>query len=233
MDRRKFLTVAGSGALLGLAGCSGCKGSGNSIKIVSSLPRTGSAQGQTDTIVNGIKMAIDDYGGEIAGMKIEYQDMDDATAAQGQWDAGKEADNAREAVSDKNVMGFIGPYNSGAAKSSMPILNEAGLVQISPACTWPGLTKKVPGDEKSGEPDIYRKTGKVTFCRVCPTDDIQGPIRRSVRQGTGHQDRYTSSTTKNSTGLGSLGCSSRSAGNSGSRSSVTRALWPARRISRP
>ena len=57
----------------------------------------------------------------------------------------------------------------------MPILNEAGLLQISPAATWPGLTKKVPGDENSGEPDIYRKSGKITFCRVCPTDDMQGP----------------------------------------------------------
>ena len=177
MDRRKFLTVTGSGALLGLAGCGGCSGKGNAIKIVSSLPRTGSAQGQTNTIVNGIKMAIDDYGGEIAGMKIAYQDMDDATAAQGQWDAGKESDNAREAVGDKNVMVFIGPYNSGAAKSSMPILNEAGLVQISPAATWPGLTKKVPGDDKSGEPGIYRKEpDRITFCRVCPTDFVQGPL---------------------------------------------------------
>jgi branched-chain amino acid transport system substrate-binding protein len=72
-------------------------------------------------------------------------------------------------------MVYIGPYNSGASKVSQPILNEAGLLQISPAATWPGLTKKVPGDEKSGEPDIYRKSGKITFCRVCPTDDMQGP----------------------------------------------------------
>lgn len=174
MDRRKFLTAAagGTGALL----LGGCGGGGNTLKIVSSLPRTGSAQGQTDTIVNGIKMAIEEYGGEIAGMKLQHQDMDDATAAQGQWDAGKEADNAREAAGDKDVMVFIGPYNSGAAKVSMPILNEAGLLQISPAATWPGLTKKVAGNEASGEPDIYRKSGKITFCRVCPTDDTQGPL---------------------------------------------------------
>ncbi|MBY0456775.1 MAG: branched-chain amino acid ABC transporter substrate-binding protein, partial [Gemmataceae bacterium] len=133
------------------------------------------AQGQTDTIVNGIKMAIEEYPDGLFGHKIAYTDMDDATAAQGQWDAGKEADNAREAVADKNVMAFIGPYNSGASKVSQPILNEAGLLQISPAATWPGLTKKVKGDEASGEPDIYRKSGKVTFCRVCPTDTIQGP----------------------------------------------------------
>ncbi|MBN9117994.1 MAG: branched-chain amino acid ABC transporter substrate-binding protein [Planctomycetes bacterium] len=181
VDRRKFLriggtAVAGVGAAGLLAGCGGCSGKGgNTIKIVSSLPRTGSAQGQTNTIVNGIRMAIDEYPDGLFGHKIAYQDMDDATAAQGQWDAGKEADNAREAVGDKDVMVLIGPYNSGASKVSQPILNEAGLLQISPAATWPGLTKKVPGDEASGEPDIYRKSGKVTFCRVCPTDDMQGP----------------------------------------------------------
>jgi branched-chain amino acid transport system substrate-binding protein len=180
VDRRKFLSVAAGGVGAAAAGAlllsSGCSGKGNVIKIASSLPRTGSAQGQTDTIVNGIKMAIDDYGGTIAGMKLHHQDMDDATAAQGQWDGAKEADNAREAVGDKSVMVFIGPYNSGAAKQSIPILNEAGLLQISPAATWPGLTKKVPGDEKSGEPGVYRKSDKVTFCRVCPTDFVQGPL---------------------------------------------------------
>ncbi|MCI0703051.1 MAG: branched-chain amino acid ABC transporter substrate-binding protein [Planctomycetia bacterium] len=176
VSRRQFLTIgagvaaAGAGAFL----FSGC-GSRNVLKIVSSLPRTGSAQGQTDTIVNGIRMAMDEDNNELLGLKLVHQDMDDATAAQGQWDAGKEADNAREAVGDKNVMVYIGPYNSGASKVSQPILNEAGLLQISPACTWPGLTKKVPGDEQSGEPDIYRKSGKITFCRVCPTDDLQGP----------------------------------------------------------
>jgi len=151
------------------------QGGKNRVKIVTSMPRTGSAQSQTDAIVNGIQMAIDDYGGEIAGMQLQHVDMDDATASGGRWDAGMEMDNARQAIADKDVMVFIGPYNSGAAKVSMPLLNEAGLLQISPSVTWLGLTKKVPGLD-NGEPDIYRKSGKLTFCRVCPTDDIQGPL---------------------------------------------------------
>jgi len=178
VDRRKFLGLAAGGVGVAAAGAflmSGGCGSKNALVIASSLPRTGSAQGQTDTIVNGIKMAIDDYNGEINGIKIQHRDMDDATAAQGQWDGGKEADNAREAAGDKNVMVYIGPYNSGASMVSQPILNEAGLLQISPAATWPGLTTKVPGNAKD-EPAIHRKSDKLTFCRVCPTDFVQGPL---------------------------------------------------------
>jgi branched-chain amino acid transport system substrate-binding protein len=182
VDRRHFLGLGvGGAAAVGLGAFVGCGGGGGSgdpkkLKIISSLPRTGSAQGQTDTIVNGIKMAIEDFNGEVMGLKIEYEDKDDATAAQGQWDASVEASNAREAAADPDCMVFIGPYNSGAAKNSMPILNDAGLLQISPACTWPGLTKPVPGDT-TGEPDIYRPAKpKLTFCRVCPNDFIQGPL---------------------------------------------------------
>lgn len=172
MNRRTFLALSGTGVLWVLGGC---RGSRSGIRLVSSLPRTGSAQGQTDTIVNGIRMAIEEYDGRVANLPIDYLDKDDATAAQGQWDAGKEADNAREAIADPQVLAYIGPYNSGASMVSQPILNEAGLVQISPSATWPGLTKKVPNNTKD-EPAIYRPSGRVTFCRVCPNDFVQGPL---------------------------------------------------------
>lgn len=176
MDRRRFLGVTTGLAAGSVVGCGGCgSGGGNVVKIVSSMPRTGSAKGQTDTIANGIRMAIEEFGGEVAGMKIEYLDLDDATAAAGQWTADLESGNARKAVADPDVIAFIGPYNSGAAMVSMPILNKAPLLQVSPACTWVGLTKKFPGapDDIPGQ---FRPTGKVTFCRVCPTDETQGPM---------------------------------------------------------
>ncbi|MBN9524359.1 ABC transporter substrate-binding protein [bacterium] len=188
MDRRRFLTAAtglAAGSVLGCGGCGGSKGE-TVVKVISSLPRTGSAQGQTDTIVNGIKMAIDDAGGTVAGMRVVYEDMDDATASSGKWEAAAEAANARKAVADEDVMAFIGPYNSGAAKVSMPILNEGGVLQISPAATWPGLTKKVPGDATSKEPEVYRPANRVTFCRVCPTDDVQGPLSAEFAKDTLH-----------------------------------------------
>ncbi|MBO0697006.1 MAG: branched-chain amino acid ABC transporter substrate-binding protein [Zavarzinella sp.] len=139
------------------------------------MPRTGSARGQTDTIANGIKMAIDEYGGEIAGMKVEYLDWDDADASSQSWTSELETANAQRALNDPDVMAYIGPYNSGAAKVSMPLLNEAGVLQVSAAVTHTGLTKKDP-DGDPNEPGIYRPSGKITFCRVCPADDVQGPL---------------------------------------------------------
>ena len=144
------------------------------IKIVSSLPRTGSANGQTTSMVNGLKMAIAETGGQIAGFTIAYEDWDDASPERGQWDPALEAANAHRAVKDADVMAYIGTYNSGAAKISMPILNQAGIVMVSPANTYPGLTK--PGTGEANEPAVYRPTGKVTYFRVVPADDIQGDV---------------------------------------------------------
>jgi branched-chain amino acid transport system substrate-binding protein len=111
---------------------------------------------------------------QAGGFKIEYSDWDDATAAAGQWTAEAEIANAQRAVLDPDVMIYLGTYNSGAAKISMPSLNRAGLLMLSPVNTWPGLTKPDRGDP--GEPDVYRPTGRITFARVVPTDDLQGPL---------------------------------------------------------
>lgn len=142
------------------------------IKIVSSLPRTGSANSQTTSMVNGIKMAIAEVGGKVGPYTISYEDWDDASPERGAWDATLEAANADRAIRDPDVMAYVGPYNSGAAKISMPKLNQAGLLMVSPGNTAVGLTK--PGLGEPGEPDIYRPSGKITYFRVVPADDIQG-----------------------------------------------------------
>ena len=144
------------------------------IKIVSSLPRTGSSNSQTTSMVNGIRMAIDEYGGKVGDFKVVYEDWDDASPERGAWDPAVEAANADKAVKDPDVMAYIGTYNSGAAKISMPKLNQAGVAMVSPANTWPGLTK--PGVGEPNEPKVYRPSGKVTYFRVVAADDIQGLV---------------------------------------------------------
>lgn len=144
------------------------------VKIVSSLPRTGSAKQQSDTIVGGIRMAIEEAGGKAGPFRVEYLDLDDSTAAAGQWTSEAEAANARRALQDPDVVAYIGTFNSGAAKVSMPILNLGDLLMVSPANTAVGLTK--PGLGAPGEPEVYRPTGRLNYTRVVPADDLQGPL---------------------------------------------------------
>ena len=162
-------------------------GDPNVIKIVSSLPRSGSARGQTDTIVNGIKLAFKNspdgsYQVELTDPEtkqsnkfaIRFFDLDDATAAAGQWTIEQEIANANQARMDPDVMAYIGTYNSGAAKVSMPILNRAHMLMISPANTAERLTKPQTGERH--EPACYRPTGEVNYIRVVPTDDLQSEL---------------------------------------------------------
>jgi branched-chain amino acid transport system substrate-binding protein len=125
-------------------------------------------------MVNGIRMAIEERGGEVDGFAIAYEDMDDASPQKGNWDPQVEAANAKKAIADAEVIGYVGTYNSGAAKVSMPMLNKAGLVMVSPGNTHTGLTK--PGMGEPNEPAVYRPTGKITYFRVVPADDIQGAV---------------------------------------------------------
>jgi branched-chain amino acid transport system substrate-binding protein len=150
----------------------------DTIAIVSSLPRTGSANAQTTSMINGIRMAIAETGGTISvggtSYTLTYEDWDDASPERGQWDPAVEAANADKAIRNPDVMAYIGTYNSGAAKIAMPKLNQAGLAMVSPANTWPGLTK--PGVGEANEPGVYRPSGAVTYFRVVPADDIQGAV---------------------------------------------------------
>lgn len=178
---RCLLAVALGAACNGKGGGGGASAQGgggatkpHAVKIVSSLPRTGSANAQTTTIVNGIRMAIDEAGGKAGHMTVTYEDWDDASAKKGDWDPEVEAANADRAVKDPDVVVYIGTYNSGAAKISMPVLNRASLAMISPANTYPGLTK--PGKGEPNEPDVYRPSGKVNYFRAVPADDIQGKV---------------------------------------------------------
>jgi branched-chain amino acid transport system substrate-binding protein len=164
-------------------------GTPDKIVIVSSLPRQGSNKGQTDAAVNAIKMAFKEVNYKVGSFTIEYLDWDDSSVAQqGNWDGNVERANAQKAVENPDVMAYIGTFNSGAAKISIPILNQANLVMISPANTYPGLTK--PGKGEANEPQVYYPTGKRNYCRVVPADDIQGAVGAAWAKQLGAKKAY-------------------------------------------
>ena len=160
-----------------LTACGGGGSSAKTLKIVSSLPMTGSSLTQTQTIVNAEQLRLTQANNQACGGKytLAYEPWDDASAAQGQWDPAVETSNANKAAADPSIIAYLGTFNSGAAALSIPILDQAGpLVMISPANTYAGLTK--PGKGAPGEPDKFYPAGVRNYTRVVTADDVQGKV---------------------------------------------------------
>jgi len=194
--------VAASGCLVtalafGVAACGGDDGGGGggadssrtTLTIYSSLPLQGDSRPQSESVVNGEKLALEEAGGQVGKFKITYKSLDDATAAAGKWEAGQTSANARKAAQDQSTIVYLGEFNSGATAISLPILNEAGILQISPSNTAVGLTRSGAGADK-GEPDKYYPSGKRNYGRVVPADHIQAAAQVTYQKDEGCTKLY-------------------------------------------
>ena len=155
------------------------------LKIYTSWPMQGAMIPEGTGMKNGVDMAIAEIGGVAAGFCLEVVNLDDSSPQTGKWDGAVEAENANKAVADPMAIVYIGTYNSGAAKVSSPITNRAHMAQITPANTYPGLTKKAGA--AAGEPEIYRPAGIVSYFRIPPADDIQGAVGAKWAKRLGHK----------------------------------------------
>jgi branched-chain amino acid transport system substrate-binding protein len=193
MSKRLFVLVSlVIAASMLLAACGGAA-SGKTLKIVSDEPMTGSSLTQTQTIVNAEELRLAQANNQACGGKytLSYEAWDDATAATGQWDGATETQNATKAAADKSVIAYLGTFNSGAAKLSIPILNQAGpLLMASPANTYPGLTHVAAGITAANEPGVYYPPGVRNYARVAATDDLQGPIDVNFMVSLGAKTLY-------------------------------------------
>jgi branched-chain amino acid transport system substrate-binding protein len=166
------------------ADTSGGGGASGSVDVYSSLPLQGASEAQTKAMVDGIKLAMKEAGNKAGDVTVKYQSLDDSTAQAGTWTPEATSANARKVAQDDKAVAYIGEFNSGASAISMPILNEGGVPQISPANTAVGLTTNEPGADK-GEPDKYYPTGNRHYLRIVPKDTIQGAALATVMKEDG------------------------------------------------
>jgi branched-chain amino acid transport system substrate-binding protein len=191
--------MAASGCLVALAaGVTACGGGGSSsssssgssgggaktLDIYSSLPMQGASRAQTQALVNGAKLALEQAGGKAGPYTIKFTPLDDSTAQAGSWTPEATQANARKVAQDPNAAVYLGEFNSGASAISIPILNQAGVPQISPANTAVGLTTNDPGSSP-GEPDKYYPAGTRTYARIVPKDTIQGAALATLMKQDG------------------------------------------------
>lgn len=142
-----------TGSLLGSPEAWAQKGT---IKIVTQSPLSGEQAALGEHIKLGAQLAVEEASKRFKthGFNLILVPFDD----QAKPEVG--VANARNAVSDPDVLLVVGHFNSGVALPSSEIYKDSMLAMISPANTATAITDR-------GYPNVNR---------VCGRDDIQGPV---------------------------------------------------------
>ena len=134
--------------------------SARTLRIYSSLPLYGPLRAQSLAIMKGIRLALKEQSHlspneqhhRVLNFSIDYKPLDDATAATHGWSRALAEKNAQKAASDPQAVFYVGDLDTPATKISLPILNQAGIVQVTPGSAYAGLTDNVPKVTQPGEP---------------------------------------------------------------------------------
>jgi branched-chain amino acid transport system substrate-binding protein len=174
----RWLCLAALAALGASAqGCGGVGGAGasetggNQLAVYSSLPLQGPMADISAEIVDGEKLALAQAGGHVGPFSVGYVSLDDADPKSGKLDPGATATDAKTAAQDTTTIAYLGEYDSAATAVSLPLINAAGILQVSPASPYVGLTSTL--DAGQDEPQRFYPTGVRTFARLQGGDPAQ------------------------------------------------------------
>ena len=159
---------------------------------------TGDAGALGVNMLNGVKLAVDEYNQKHADCKVNIKDFD----SQGSPD--KAPALATEIVQDSSIVGLIGPGFSGESLATGKTFFEAGLPSISPSATnvtitqqgWSTWHRVIGNDQAQGQAGAKYLTGTVGAKKVYVVDDAQdyskglATVVKTALQGTGNLAGY-------------------------------------------
>jgi ABC-type branched-subunit amino acid transport system substrate-binding protein len=140
------------------------------IKIATQSPLSGGQSALGEGIKNGAQLAVEQQAAALGrmGFKIELVPFDD----QAKPDVG--VANAKNLVTDTQILLVVGHLNSGVAIPSSEVYKESSLAMISPANTNPVVTER---KIKS----VFRVVGR---------DDVQGVVGAEFAKTLGAKSVY-------------------------------------------
>lgn len=153
------------------------------LKIYSSLPEHGISASLGRSTKDGAEIALTEHDGRVGRFRILYKKLDD-TPGHGLAKPRVGKRNARRVARDKRTIAYLGDYNSSVSKVSIPILNRAGIAQLSSSNTYVGLTVDAPGAER-GDPERYYPTRRRTYARIMPNDLVQAGALAKMAKAEG------------------------------------------------
>jgi ABC-type branched-subunit amino acid transport system substrate-binding protein len=157
------LTLAGCGTST-TGGNSSVTVSGTTLRVYASQPPGGSGgQVATDTL-DAEQLALQQANGKAGSFTVKLVKLD-----------GRElSDNARTAIEDQTAIAYLGELQPGTSQVSVEILNQQGLLEVSPADTAVYLTQPIP-PVASSPTSFYpsHSTYNETFARVVPNTGME------------------------------------------------------------
>src|SRR5437764_1463729 len=161
---------------------------GNQLAVYSSLPLQGPTAKASQEVVNGERLALSQAGGRAGSFRVGYVSLDDSDPRTGRLDPGVTAANAKIAAQDTSTIAYIGEYSSAATAVSLPLINAAGILQVSPASPYAGLTSSQGAGQY--EPQRFYPTGRRTFGRLQPGDPGQASAQVKLMRALGVRRLY-------------------------------------------
>src|SRR5690606_23157822 len=116
------LAVAAALASLAL----GASAQTQSVKVGFMLPYSGTYTALGNAIENGFKQYVDEQGGKLGGLNVEYVRVDDESAP------AKATDNINKLINRDNVDVVVGTVHSGVAMAMAKVAKDTGTLLIVP-----------------------------------------------------------------------------------------------------
>ncbi|WP_280547759.1 ABC transporter substrate-binding protein [Halomonas sp. 11-S5] len=163
MNQKNTRLRALLGAALLLAGQSALAENNEPVKLGLMLPYSGTYTALGEAITNGLKLAIEQNGGQLGGRDVEYVQLDSEA------NPSKAPQNMSRLVKGDGVDFVIGPVHSGVAMGMLRVAKQSGAITIIPNAGLEAATNQLC------MPNIFRTShnmwqdsypmGKVAFER--------------------------------------------------------------------
>lgn len=133
------------------------------------------------------QMALEAAGGEAGGVAVRLEVVRAPRAKA--WRAAGVGMAARTATRDSTAIAYVGELDPRSTRTSAPITNEAGLLQIQPGPAAATLTRSAPGS--SQVPDEVQPSGSRTLIQLGPPRSLPAkPPPNAAGIAHGYEERY-------------------------------------------
>jgi branched-chain amino acid transport system substrate-binding protein len=189
LARTAFTWIAALAAALALGGCLGgddrsTRIEGRTVTVYTSLPRFGVSAPAARATAAGQRLALREAGGRAGDLRVKLVRLDSSEPGERLWDPDRVSANADQAADDPRAIAYLGELDYGASAVSVPITNDAGLLQVSPGDGLTSLTRKPLGRARAG-PERYYPADTRTFVRLVPVDQLQAEVLLAGVRATG------------------------------------------------